>query len=487
MPRERPNGTDKPVLVLFRHDLRVADNRALSAAADSGRPVIPVFIFDQISPGIRPLGGARRWWLHHSLEALSDSLAGLGAPLVLRHGPQKEIVDNLVTATGATAVYWNRRYDPPASAIDAAMKAALRAREIDAQSFDGQLLHEPTQVKTGAGGPYRVYTPFWKALASGAEPRPPVDAPKSLRRFERTVKGDRLADWKLLPTSPDWAGGLRDAWKPGEADAHRRLQAFLRGPLDGYGDGRDFPADATTSGLSPHLAHGEITPFQIFAALQARAVKAPAADVEKFRKEIVWREFCYHLLVHHPDLAIRNFNSDFDAFEWEADPTAFGRWTAGQTGYPIVDAGLRELWATGVMHNRVRMIAASFLIKDLLIDWRNGERWFWDTLVDAEPASNPANWQWVAGSGADASPYFRIFNPVLQGEKFDPNGDYVRRWVPELGKLPAKWLHRPFEAPKDVLAAAGVKLGQTYPVPVVEHGAARGRAMRSYEAIKGNR
>jgi len=475
---------NEAALVLFRRDLRTSDNRALAAAAATGRPVIPAFILENGDRAPRQAGGAGRWWLHLSLTELGNNLARLGSPLVLRTGDPEETTERLIAETGATAVFWNRRYDPKGSAVDRALKARLKERGLTAESFDGALLHEPSQLKTGSGGHYRVYSPFWRALEQQPEPRDPVAAPKALRGPPSPVASDDLDDWHLLPTSPDWAGGLRERWAPGEKGATERLESFLDGPLDGYGAGRDFPGSGGTSLLSPHLAHGEITPFQILSAL-ARRSDAPQGDRTTFRKELVWREFSWHLLFHNPDLATKNFNLDFDAFPWRDEPKLLRAWCRGQTGYPIVDAGMRELWQTGWMHNRVRMVVASFLVKHLLIDWRAGERWFWDTLVDADPANNPASWQWVAGSGADAAPYFRIFNPVLQGEKFDADGTYVRRYVPEIARLADKWLHRPWEASATELSRAGVKLGRDYPVPVVDHALARDRAMEAYKSTRG--
>jgi deoxyribodipyrimidine photo-lyase len=474
-----------PALVLFRHDLRIADNRALAAAAENGRPVVPVFVFDEVSPGTRPLGGARRWWLHHSLAALAHDLAGLGSPLVLRRGRMDAVVDALIAETGAGAVFWNRRYDPAGRAVDAELKAALRERGLAVQSFEGQLAHEPSLLTTKGGGPFRVFTPFWRAFSAGAEPRDPVDAPAALLPPDSPAAGEALEDWALLPTAPNWADGFAARWTPGEAGARAALDAFVEGGLAGYAADRDVPDGDTTSRLSPHLAHGEITPFQVLSALKRGRVAGSPADREKFRQEVGWREFSWHLLFHNPDLGSENFNKAFDAFAWAADAPGLAAWRRGMTGYPIVDAGLRELWRTGWMHNRVRMVAASFLVKHLLVDWRQGEEWFWDTLVDADLASNAASWQWVAGSGADAAPYFRIFNPVLQGEKFDPDGAYVRRWVPELATLPARYIHRPWEAPRDILFHASVKLGETYPVPVVEHEHARRRALAAYETARG--
>ncbi|HHZ08255.1 MAG TPA: deoxyribodipyrimidine photo-lyase [Rhizobiales bacterium] len=472
-------------LVLFRHDLRIADNRALAAAAARGAPVLPVFVLDEVSPGTRRLGGARRWWVHHSLTALAQDLARLGSPLVLRRGAMAAVVDGLVAETGADAVFWNRRYDPAGRAVDAGLKESLRRRGLVAESSEGQLAHEPSRLRTAGGGPFRVFTPFWKAFCAESGPRDPVDAPVALFPPESRVASEALSDWALLPVKPDWARGLAARWTPGEAGARKALESFIEDRLAGYADSRDVPGGETTSRLSPHLAHGEITPRQILAALDRREIAGSPADREKFRRELGWREFSWHLLFHNPDLGSQNFNRAFDAFPWTGDSPHVAAWRRGRTGYPIVDAGMRELWRTGWMHNRVRMVVASFLTKHLLADWRQGEAWFWDTLVDADLASNAASWQWVAGSGADAAPYFRIFNPVLQGEKFDPDGAYVRHHVPELAKMPPRFIHRPWEAPADVLFRAGVKLGETYPVPVVDHEQARRRALAAFETARG--
>lgn len=483
--RSKADATDS-VIVLFRSDLRLADNRALAAAAASGAPVLCCLILDETSPGVRPLGGARRWWLHHSIEALRTALSKFGAELVLRRGPMEKIVLDLQEQTGARAVYWNRRYAPAEAEVDKAMKAALRERGVKAESFDGQLLHEPTLLKTGAGGSYKVFGAFRRALESQPEPRDPVDAPENLVAWRGDVTSDTLKNWGLLPTKPDWAEGLRETWTPGEAGAQKRLDEFLEDRLEDYAAGRDFPAKEVTSRLSPHLVHGEITPYQILARLNGIRAQTKADDVAKLRSELAWREFCYHLLFHFPALAEKNFNDSFDRFPWATSKKGLGAWQRGQTGYPIVDAGMRQLWQTGWMHNRIRMVVASFLAKHLLIDWREGEKWFWDTLVDADPANNPGNWQWVAGCGADAAPYFRIFNPVLQGEKFDGDHIYTKRFVPELEKLDGKFVQKPWAAPEKQLAAAGVKLGSDYPVPLVDHDRARDRALAAYKSLKGD-
>ncbi len=485
MPSTKQEDPERPVLVLFRHDLRVTDNRALSTAAGTGKPFVCAFIRDDGTSGIRKRGAAKGWWLHRSLEALTAQLDKLGVPLVLRTGEGRSVVEALVAETGADMVFWNRRYDPPAIEADKALKAELKAADIACESFDGHLLHEPWEVKTGSGGYYRVYTPFWRAISALPEPRDPVNAPGKMKSPDRQPKSETLADWDLLPKKPDWAASFGEVWEPGEAGARKRLTQFLSGPIDGYGEGRDRPDRESTSRLSPHLSMGEITPFQIWAAIRDHE-GLPGADIEKFRKEVGWREFSWHLLFHNPKLASENFNPDFEDFAWHKGRKALTAWQRGQTGYPIVDAGMRQLWQTGWMHNRVRMVCASFLVKHLMIDWREGEAWFWDTLVDADEANNPASWQWVAGSGADAAPYFRIFNPILQGEKFDPKGDYVRAFVPEIADLPPAHIHKPWAAPKEVLARAGVKLGQTYPVPIIDHFEARDRALDTYKKMRGD-
>ncbi len=481
-----PTGhSDTPIIVLFRQDLRISDNRALSEAALTGRPVVPVFVMDNAGRGGRPIGGARQWWLHGSVKALSEKLAALGSPLVLVSGDIESALEPILEQTGADTVFWNRRYDPVAVTADTKLNSALRNKSIRVQSFEGQLLHEPTLLTTGAGSPFRVFSAFWRALLRADEPRAPVSAPRRLRPPDIKVSGETLESFGLKPVRPDWSAGLRETWLPGEERALSRLHAFLDSNLKHYASGRDLPGEAHTSMLSPHLAHGEITPFQIWHATGSAFDAWHAADAEKFRKEIAWREFSYHLLFHNPQLDTININRAFDRFHWGNDPRRLEAWQQGLTGYPLVDAGMRQLWRTGWMHNRVRMVCASFLVKHLMIDWRQGERWFWDTLVDADPASNSASWQWVAGCGADASPYFRVFNPILQGEKFDPDGTYVRRYVPEIDNLPNRYIHRPWEASASELRAAAVELGGNYPAPIVDHKPARNRALEAYQAMRG--
>jgi deoxyribodipyrimidine photo-lyase len=474
----------KAVILWFRKDLRLSDNRALSAAIDHGGPIIPLYIRENDGDSCGALGSAQAWWLHHSLDALSAALDQLGSKLVLASGSPETVLERIVKDTGADAIFWNRRYDPDGMETDIHLKSHLREGGLTVESFAGHLLHEPSKLKTKTGGPYRVYTPFWRAIEGGEEPAEPLSAPSKLLSPPGWPKSDALKSWDLLPSKPNWAKEFSDIWTPGEAGALENLEHFIEDSLKGYEEGRDIPAKDATSMLSPHLAMGEISPAQVWDATRGLSSNIASNDLSRFRKEIVWREFCYHLLFHFPQLDEKNWNANFNAFEWKNDEVKFTAWTKGMTGYPIVDAGMRQLWRHGVMHNRVRMITASFLIKHLLIDWRKGEKWFRDTLVDADPASNPANWQWVAGSGADASPFFRIFNPILQGEKFDPEGEYVKTFVPELSKLDKKFIHKPFDAPKETLLRADIELGKTYPLPLVDHSDARQRALSAYSDLR---
>jgi len=471
-------------IVWFRDDLRLSDHPALHAAARTGTPLVCVYVLDEGEPATRPLGGAARWWLAQSLRALQASLATLGASLLLRRGAADRIISELARETDAVGVYWNESMNAPDRAVADALAAALAELAIPAHRCRGDLLAAPRDIRTKDGRGLRVFTPFWKRVQALGAPPQPLPAPQALRPSP-PLNGDALSDWQLEPTTPDWAGGLRALWTPGEAAAQDRLADFLA-RVAGYGSGRDRPDRDATSGLSPHLRFGEISPRQVWHAAKFAAAERPAiaGDIDKFLSELGWREFCRHLLVDRPDLATRNLQPAFDAFPWRHDAAALRAWRRGQTGYPIVDAGMRQLWHSGVMHNRVRMVVASFLVKHLLIDWRLGEQWFWDTLVDADPGSNPANWQWVAGCGADAAPYFRVFNPILQGEKFDPDGDYVRRWVPEIAGLPTRLLHQPWTATPLDLAAVGVNLGRNYPNPIVDHKAGRQRALNAYATVR---
>jgi len=475
-----------PTLVWLRDDLRLTDNPALTAAVASKRPVVCVYVLDEESHGVRPLGGATRWWLASSLRALGASLHTRGGSLTLKHGAAGTIVPSLAAEAGAGAVYCNRRYDAVGVATDRTVEERLAEDRIGFETFQANLLFEPGAVLSKAGKPMEVFTPFWRAAIAREEPRAPLPMPKTINGLE--IEGDSLADWHLEPTKPDWAGGLRDTWTPGEAGAKARLEIFLDEILSGYTQARDHPGQSGTSRLSPHLRYGEISPFQLWHAARVaqdapRGKRAAAGDVDKFLAELGWREFSWHLLARHPKLATQNLQRRFDTFPWRSDGAGLRAWQRGRTGYPIVDAAMRQLWRTGWMHNRARMVVASFLIKHLLIDWREGEAWFWDTLVDADPANNPAGWQWVAGSGADAAPFFRIFNPILQGEKFDPHGDYVKQNVPELARLPVEFIHEPWKASPLELAAAGLTLGATYPEPIVDHATARARALAAFKRM----
>ncbi len=449
--------TAAPSIVWFRDDLRLADHPALEAGLNRGGPLVLLYLLDEVNAGIRPLGGASRWWLHGSLRALGDDIRTRGGRLVLRRGAAEETIPELVRETGAGAIYWNRRYGASRD-IDARLKARLRADGLEARSFAANLLVEPTAVETEQGTPYRVFTPFWRA-AQQRPMREPLPAPERLDAASEAVAGDDLDDWMLLPTRPDWAAGLQAAWQPGESAAAARLDEFSRDILSDY-DRRDHPGEDVTSRLSPRLRFGELSPAQIWSRLHSDLTPGARRNAPKFLSELGWREFHHHMLFHEPDLATRNHRPAFDAFPWQTPrPDELHAWQQGRTGIPLVDAGMRELWQTGTMHNRVRMVTASFLVKNLLVDWRVGEQWFWDTLVDADEASNPGNWQWVAGSGADAAPYFRVFNPVLQAEKFDQHGDYVRRWIPELGT-------------------------SAYPDPIVDLAETRREALAAYEVVR---
>ncbi len=476
----------QPVLVWFRNDLRLTDHPALTAALARGSPVVAVFVFDPDAAGAWRRGGASLWWLHHALESLAASLDAVGSRLILRRGATADVLAALAAETAATALHFTRGYEPWARDLETGVKTRLEAAGLSVRRFGGALLREPEELRTKAGEPFKVYTPFWRALLALGAPPAPLPAPKKVPPPPSGIESDRLEDWHLLPSRPDWAAGLRETWTPGEDGATQRLKAFLSRRLEGYATTRNLPGVDGTSRLSPHLHFGEISPRTVWHRASSKAKGNPKIDggLETYLKELAWREFSYHLLVHWPSLPEEPFKPEFAQFPWRDDAGQLRAWQTGQTGYPIVDAGMRELWHTGTMHNRVRMVTASFLVKHLALPWQAGEAWFWDTLVDADLASNAASWQWVAGSGADAAPYFRIFNPVTQGEKFDADARYVRRWVPEIAGLPDDVIHAPWTAPEGLLRAAGVTLGKTYPLPVVDHAAARQRALAGYQAIR---
>ncbi|WP_257165237.1 deoxyribodipyrimidine photo-lyase [Bradyrhizobium sp. SRS-191] len=474
-----------PIIVWFRESLRLSDHPALYTAATSGTRIVCSYVYDQESRGIRPLGGATRWWLAQSLRVLQADLKALGADLIIRRGPAAKVLSELARETKAGAVYWNDVAQSGPRTVAERVEAGLSEIGVTSRVFADDLLVDPAEMRGKEGRGPRVFTPFWKRVLALGDPPKPLPIPVRLPPVPdvASLAVDELA---LEPTRPDWAGGLRATWQAGERTAQRRLADFLERSVANYAAERDRPDIEATSRLSPHLRFGEISPRQIFHAARFAAEERPALakGIDKFLSEVGWREFSRHLLYNNPDLATRNLQASFDAFPWTQDDAALSAWQRGQTGYPIVDAGMRELWHTGSMHNRVRMVVASLLVKHLLIDWRQGEQWFWDTLVDADPGSNPASWQWVAGSGADAAPYFRVFNPVLQGEKFDPDGSYVRRWVPELARLPARLVHQPWAAKPLELAEAGVTLGHTYPAPTVDHKHGRERALAAYASLR---
>jgi deoxyribodipyrimidine photo-lyase len=479
-----------PRIVWFRDDLRLSDHPALHAACKTGAPLVCLHVLDEASaalrpPQARPMGGATRWWLAQSLRALDTSLKAIGGTLVLRSGPAAEVIPELAGEIGASHVFFNEIAQAPHMAVANDLVAALADIDVGAEGFPGDLLVKPSALRTKEGRGLRVFTPFWRRVQGLGDPAKPLPAPKAITPGPK-LASDALTTWKLEPTKPDWAGGLRASWTPGESAAREHLRAFLAAAIAGYSGDRDRPDRDGTSRLSPYLRFGEISPRQVWHAARFAAAERPqlAGQIDKFLSDLGWREFCRHLLHDVPELAERNLQPSFDAFPWKTDRKGLRAWQHGQTGYPIVDAGMRELWHTGVMHNRVRMVVASFLVKHLLIDWREGEKWFWDTLVDADAGSNPANWQWVAGSGADAAPYFRVFNPVLQGEKFDPDGVYVRRWIPELKDMPSKLIHQPWTATPLELRNAGVTLGKDYPKPIVDHKAGRARALAAYSKTR---
>lgn len=471
-------------IVWFRRDLRLADHAALLAALDAAITVIPVYIHSPDTGRPWTPGGASRWWLHHSLTALDVSLQGLGSRLVIREGDELETLRQLIAETGASRVYWNRLYSPGEITRDTGIKQALREAGLLVETFNGSLLYEPWEVRRSGGEPYRVFTPFWKAVQALGLNRAPEPAPGALPRLPAGIRSLPLAALELLPRIP-WDTGLSAQWAPGERSAATRLEDFTRSALGAYKGGRDVPAESGTSRLSPYLHFGEISPRQIVSRLLKGGDAISGPGMACYIRELGWREFACHLLFHFPHTAEQPLDDRFLRLPWRTEYAGDLRlWQQGRTGFPIIDAGMRELWRTGWMHNRVRMIAASLLTKNLLIPWQEGAAWFWDTLVDADLASNSLGWQWTAGCGADAAPYFRIFNPVLQGERFDPAGEYVRRWIPELARLPAKIIHQPWLSAGSLPMDYGVRLGVDYPSPIVDLKISRERALTAFSAIK---
>ena len=472
-----------PILIWFRRDLRLADHGPIADAVASGAPMIPVYIHAPEADGDWAPGAASRWWLHHSLQRLDADLRGRGSRLILRQGPSADTLVELARETGAASVYWHRRVEPAAIQLDAAVTRSLRNAGVDPRSYGGALLQDPALLRNKSGGPYKVFTPFYNHLLTLPPPPAPAPAPARIHSPSRMPPSMKLGNLGLLPTF-DWAGGLREAWTPGEAGAHQALQKFLRGPAAQYPTDRDRPDRQGTSALSPHLHFGEISPTTVWHTAHNTSASMPQAATSWLR-QLAWREFSSHLLFHFPESASAPLRPQFQSFPWREDPGRLQAWRDGSTGYPIVDAGMRELWVTGWMHNRVRMIAASFLVKDLLVSWLEGARWFWDTLVDADLANNTMGWQWTAGCGADAAPFFRIFNPVSQGRKFDPDGAYVRTWLPALRDVPTPYIHEPWKAPPAALQQAGLQLGNHYPERIVHHHIARMRAMDALHSLRG--
>jgi deoxyribodipyrimidine photo-lyase len=455
-------------LLWLRQDLRLRDNSALRAAAARGLPVIPVYVWSPEEEGAWPPGAASRWWLHESLQSLGAALKQNGSALILRVGPALDALCALIAETGADAVYWGRRYEPAAQAVSHEIRQTLRQRGIDARGFNNSLLAEPTEFLNQAGKSYRVYTPFLRAMLKSIDPPAPEGAPRTLKAPKNWPVSLPLDALALKPKTR-WYARMATTWRPGEEGAITQLKKFVSARLPRYQKDRDLPAVAGTSGLSPHLHFGEIGPRQVWHVLKGDRQRAP------FLRQLIWREFAYHLLHHFPHTPTEPLREEFAHFPWRRPLQGLASWQRGETGIPMVDAGMRELWATGVMHNRVRMIAGSFLVKNLLLSWQEGARWFWDTLVDADLACNTLNWQWVAGCGADAAPYFRIFNPVLQGRRFDPAGEYVRRWISPLASVDDRQVHSPW------LAATAPK---GYPAPRVDLGESRQAALDAYQAMR---
>ncbi len=476
-------------LLWFRRDLRLADNPALQALLDDGHRPVPVYIHDQPDPDW-PLGKASAWWLHHSLISLKTSLLDRGSDLIVLSGDTQQQLQKLIETTGAQSVYWNRCYEPAIIKRDESLKKTLEQQGIGAHSHSASLLREPGEHLKKDGTPYRVFTPFWKALQKLEPSRNVVQLPENFPSISNRnlLKGISVDSLDLLPAI-HWDKRFYDYWKPGEDNAWKLLKAFGEDKLLDYAATRDVPEISGTSHLSAHLHFGEISPVQVWYYLLQRAVTTSCsgtiAATESYLREIAWREFSHHLLYHFPHTTLQSLDKRFERFPWRTDyADTLASWQKGQTGIPIVDAGMRELWATGYMHNRVRMIVASLLTKNLRIPWQEGARWFWDTLLDADLANNTMGWQWSAGSGADAAPFFRIFNPVLQGERFDKSGGYVRRWVPELENLQNRFIHQPWSAEPNVLADAGVCLGREYPEPVIDLKSSRKQALAAWDQVK---
>jgi deoxyribodipyrimidine photo-lyase len=465
----------------FRQDLRLSDNPALDSAAQY-ETLIPIYILDEVNSGEFKMGAASKWWLHQSLTKLNESLDG---KLLVYQGNPLEILNKLIEEQEVSYVTWNRCYEPWRIDRDKEIKRNFEDRNVAVESFSASLLWEPWTISKDDGTPYRVFTPFYKkGCLNSEEPRLPAGKVDLSNLYLEDLSSGSITDLNLLPTIK-WYKSFEEEWNPGEIGAEQNLNSFLDSGLLNYKEGRNFPSQEFVSRLSPHLHFGEISPNEVwYRAKTKEGISGIEKSLAHFHSELGWREFSYYLLYHFPDLPNKNFQEKFDIFPWQENEEFLALWQKGNTGYPIVDAGMRELWQTGYMHNRLRMIVGSFLVKNLLIDWRFGERWFWDCLVDADLASNSASWQWVAGSGADAAPYFRIFNPITQGLKFDPEGEYTKKYVPELRDLPNKYLFSPWEAPENILADAGIELGKNYPKPMVDLKLSRETALEAFATTK---
>lgn len=474
-------------IVWFRQDLRLEDNPALQWVVQRNAYLIPLYIFAPDEEGSWAPGSATKWWLHQSLTSLDEDLRLLGSKLMLRGGTSIEVLRTIIKETSANLVVWNRRYEPACVTRDQLLANLLIEDGIEIQTFNASLLFEPWTIKNREGKPFRVFTPFWKTCLSHAEPNAPLPKPEALSNPSKWPQTLGLEELQLEPTI-NWVSGIARAWQPGATGAHQKLDRLIDNVLEQYEVGRNRPDQQGVSRMSPHLHFGEISPRQIWQRVMDRLRTGGGAalrsNAQVYLKELGWREFGYHLLYHFPTSQDAPLYSQYAKFPWRQDAASLKRWQRGLTGYPLVDAGMRELWHTGWMHNRVRMVVGSFLVKDLLLPWQLGARWFWDTLVDADLASNTLGWQWVAGCGADAAPYYRVFNPVLQGKKFDPAGDYVRQWVPELAAIKGAIIHEPWLLSADDLKQCGVVLGMNYPERIVDHAMARQRALVALQAIK---
>lgn len=467
-------------ILWFRQDLRLGDNPALVAAVESGQ-VLPIYIVDDVNAGDAAMGSASRAWLHQSLQQLNVSLQG---KLQFFRGDARAVFKQLCAQVKPSAVFWNRCYQPWQIARDSEIKTWLQSQDINVGSCNGSLLWEPWTVSKQDGGPYQVFTPYFqKGCMRAPPPRTPASVPKAIQYCPQQAETAISLEALELVDGSAWVDKVLSHWSVGEAAAQEKLDTFCSETVEDYQRGRDFPALQATSMLSPHLHFGEISPHQIWHRLQQESLHSASEGIAHFRRELGWREFSYHQLYHFPALPHKAFRNKYDRFEWLQDAQGLAMWQQGKTGFPIIDAGMRELWETGYMHNRVRMLVASFLIKNQLIDWRHGAAWFWDCLLEADLASNSASWQWCAGSGADATPYFRIFNPVLQSEKFDPGGEYLLRYCPELKGLPAKYRHKPWEASSDILKNAGIELGKDYPLPILDLKTTRTRALERLKSL----